>query len=591
MWIEIEGLNRGKLAEGDAVRAAAQLLQQSAQRCAAMQEVLEQLGRLARAPQPLWLYGEPGSGRHTAALALHALSGSEANGPLMLHRAEVEDILALWQEEPRRARPVLEALLGRVSGGTVVLDEGGVADLGFQAMVADLLANPPSARIVLITAAQSAADVGMRAELLSRLAHRCVRIPPLRLRKEEIGPLAQELLRRQGGNIELDASAQQLLAEQPLRGNFWQLEQLVRRLWSPAGGVISAEQLASQLRLHSPPSDDPLRLRELAQALSAVLRLVLPVMPEGPSRTSLPWSPLLLRRDERDPVGVYRLTRGPAPLDEGTLVAGLRPRPLPGGARSGDDPALSRLGRTWRGHLLALLRVLHRELTEGEVSLIELGLALLVAGPPLPPDKLLRFVLRRPVEFLPEETVALVKRLRAAAGEPDPGELICLEPRLSRSWGNVVRGLVPRADQEALLAHAGCCALCGEAVLGVWRLPDLSGVGETLPQPIADDRRGTVEPAELGAEAELEAEAELGAEAEAPTSPASTEALPAEVPQAPVQKPLPPSAISPLPALPPLLALRPLHWVVFSLLIAAALVAGTLFGLYLGRAGTAASFP
>lgn len=616
-----DALGRGLLIGGDEAQGALRLVQRSADRGPAMQEVLEQLVRLGRDSAPVWLYGEAGAGRHTAALALHALSAVAAGPVLVVHRSELQDVIALWREQDRGAGQLLGAILARAAGGTAIFDEGGAPDLDFQGLVSDLLglserrdgggkdgASWP-ARLVLITAAQAAADLGMLAELLGRLGGRCVRVPPLRLRRGEIGALATELTARSRADdgeaaTGLDFGAAALLTDQPLRGNVRQLALAAARLAArrPAGGELIAPDVAEILGLRAEPPADPLALRATGQALGEVLRLVLPLVPDGAEAEGEepPWAPLLLRRDERDPVGIFRLRAGPAPLDEAVVGAGLRPRPrgpigagggggAASGIRTGDEPSLSRLGPPWRGNLLGLLRALHRDLGAGELSLLDLGLALLLSGPPLPPQKLLRLVLRQPLDLTPEETAALLDRLELlqggapAQGRGAEGALRCEDPALGRSWADAMRGLVPRATQEALFRHARGCALCGEALWMSWRLPDLSGAGETLPLPVYADGSPApeVEP-QVEPTTAARAAAISGAPAPAPT-PAALE--PAAAPASSAEAAPAASAQSPVAVPPTMAALRPGHWVALSLLLALALVAGTLFGQLLVKRG------
>src|SRR5437879_3601996 len=107
------------------------------------------------------------------------MAGADLGAPPQRPRERTE-VRDRGSEEVRGAGQLLGALLSPAAGGTVVLDEGGAPDLELQGLVRDLLDVTLPARLVLITAAQSAADAGMLADLLGRLAPRCVRVPPLR---------------------------------------------------------------------------------------------------------------------------------------------------------------------------------------------------------------------------------------------------------------------------------------------------------------------------------------------------------------------------------------------------------------------------
>jgi hypothetical protein len=483
--------------------AALELISRSARRCPAVEETLEHLQRLSRDSHPVWLYGEFGAGRHTAAAALHALAAARTGSAalVIVHRSELKEAVELSHAASPAARKAgKELLLGlvhRARGGTLVLDEGATPDLSFQAAVLDLLGQRLPARLALITRAQSAQDAGMLAPLLARLTPRCVRVPPLRQRRDEIPALLADLLpggaaaeeEATGARVRDEAAV--LLVQHPFTGNLWELRHLAHRL---AGRVpVGAAELEQVL-----PAEEtvqPETLRELAQALYDLLRPLVPVFPADAARPGdeeledTPYAPLLLHRGEREPEWLAHLRLGPAPMDERRLVAGLQARPLgPGGTRTGDVPVLARLGPTWRGHLLSLLRAAHSELDDEaaqSLSLLMLGQALLLSGPPVSPERLVRLVLRLPLDLSEEETRVVTDRLRTvlAPGRRRPAPR-CSELQTGRLWTDAVRGLLP--DPAGLFAHAAACDRCDQTVRAFFRVPDISGAGDTLPQPVGE---------------------------------------------------------------------------------------------------------
>ena len=170
-----------------------------------MREVQEQLQRLARGEQPVWINGELGSGRQSAALTLHQQSGLRSGPCRVCHRAELAPIAALVLAESSAAQQEglsrLQALLTRTRGGTLILDEGGTPDPAFQVLVLELLRlrQSPATRLVLLTCANQEgageAEPPLLPALLSSLSGRLLRVPALRVRREEIADLALELWR------------------------------------------------------------------------------------------------------------------------------------------------------------------------------------------------------------------------------------------------------------------------------------------------------------------------------------------------------------------------------------------------------------
>lgn len=502
---------RGQAPADELLRAAPQALILSAERAAVMKDVLAQVQRLAGDNRPVWIHGEPGSGRRTAALALHALSHNRAQPIHFVHRGELGHVLELCREQTAAAWQAACDMLGELCaaarGGTLVLDEGPGPDPVLQDLLAELYAGRPGVRLVLVSQTPAGA-AALQPGLRGLLAGRAIALPPLRQRREEIAPLCEDVLRalspgaprpgadEDGGTsgLTLSEEAAALLREQPFHGNLWQLRHALRWIGRRAPGpAITAEDLAGHLPGH--PFDpgagqltDGDTVAEVAQALGELLGSMLPIIPAVPSAGGeLPWSPLLLVLPEGAEPGAGRLVLGPAPLDERRLVAGLQARPRgPGGARTGDAKALSRLGLTWRGHLLALLRAAYLELDEEHVrslGLVGLGRLLLLAGPPVSPDKLVRLALGQPVDLQEEETVALTRRLWTASGAGTGGasHSPCIDPALGRSWADAARGLLGDGPRDLFLAHADECARCTEALLAWWRVPGLLDAGDALP--------------------------------------------------------------------------------------------------------------
>ena len=202
--------------DSESAQAALARLGLSARRVGKMQELLDRLRRLSRGDQPVWISGELGAGRHSAALALHALSGRQAGPVLVLHGRELQPVLRLLEQpdadSATEARRWLLSCDEVVADGTLVIDEGGTMDLAVRGLFQDLLAMSLRTRLVLLTAEGAVpAALYQEADLLAHLRPRHVRVPPLARRKDEIYALCQEALREQAG-LDLNEDAAPLLA-------------------------------------------------------------------------------------------------------------------------------------------------------------------------------------------------------------------------------------------------------------------------------------------------------------------------------------------------------------------------------------------
>jgi transcriptional regulator of aromatic amino acid metabolism len=171
----------------------------------------EALPSAANSREPLFIAGEPGSGRRLLAAAVHR-AGTRAARPF------VSEDLARVPEGLREsglfgagAEPGLIAEAGR---GTLYIASIELLPPAAQARLADLLARGGSgaaarSRPRIIASAnrdlQEAARRGrFRRDLSDRLTARTLQVPPLRERPEDIGPIAQHLLRRRAAALGID---------------------------------------------------------------------------------------------------------------------------------------------------------------------------------------------------------------------------------------------------------------------------------------------------------------------------------------------------------------------------------------------------
>ena len=227
--------------------------------------VLRGAARGAATEAPLLILGEPGSGRSTLARALHAAS-PRAAGPLV----EVDVAVgppALFESElfGHRAGAFTGATadrdgrVARAAGGTLVLDHVEEMPLATQAKLLRLVAEGRYApvggddlaadvRFMAIAAAdlEERIERGVfREDLFYRLEVLTVRLPPLRRRRQDVGPLIDAVLadlseRFDRPGLELAPDARAWMASHPWPGNLRELRNLLEReVVSSADGVLN----------------------------------------------------------------------------------------------------------------------------------------------------------------------------------------------------------------------------------------------------------------------------------------------------------------------------------------------------------------
>jgi two-component system, NtrC family, response regulator AtoC len=223
------------------------------------------------------IQGESGTGKGVLAKAIH-YGSPRAHMPLLeLNCAALPDALLeseLFGYEPGAftdARRRKEGLLERANGGTVFLDEIGNMSSTVQAKLLRVLEDGTFMRlggtrnikidVRLVTATNTnlksaVANGHFREDLYYRLNVVRLDIPPLRERKEDILPLALDIV--QHFNRELSkrftgftAGAAELLQQYPWPGNIRELKNVIERtmILSP-DGEIEAVFLPEEIREH-----------------------------------------------------------------------------------------------------------------------------------------------------------------------------------------------------------------------------------------------------------------------------------------------------------------------------------------------------
>jgi DNA-binding NtrC family response regulator len=234
-----------------------------------MLRVFKQIAHAAASDVPVLITGETGTGKELVARAVHRHSRRAALPFVAVNcGALAEGVL-----ESELFGHVRGAFTGAVSdkkglfeqahGGVIFLDEIGETTPAVQVRLLRAIeegeVRPVGAsrvvRVDVRVLAASNRDLAaesrsgaFRRDLFFRLNVLEVHVPPLRERREDIGPLVSHFLRlmapRTGGQARITPEAVASLAQRPWPGNVRQLENTIERLALAArGGVIEVEDL------------------------------------------------------------------------------------------------------------------------------------------------------------------------------------------------------------------------------------------------------------------------------------------------------------------------------------------------------------
>ena len=234
----------------------------------ALRHVRAQIVRLARSMAPVAITGESGSGKELAARDIHAQSARADKAFVAVNCGAIPEALMEAEFFGYRKGAFTGAAEDRdgffqaANGGTLMLDE--VADLPLAMQVKLLRAiqerrvrkvgstveEPVDVRLISATHQNLAACVEagrFRQDLYYRLNVIELSLPPLRERKDDIGLLADAVLRRLSGGTQmrLSPAAMEALASHSFPGNVRELENILERALAFASGdTIEAQDLA-----------------------------------------------------------------------------------------------------------------------------------------------------------------------------------------------------------------------------------------------------------------------------------------------------------------------------------------------------------
>jgi DNA-binding NtrC family response regulator len=256
-----------------------------------MQGLLKRVARFAVADAPVVIFGESGTGKEVVARALHANSVRRERSFVAVNVAALpselleSELFGHVRGAFTGAATAKAGLFEAADGGTLFLDEIAEMPIGLQAKllrvlqdgevrrVGDTRAFAVDARVVCATHRDLGEQVQrglFREDLFYRLKVLTLRVPPLRDRREDILPLAEQLLCEHGRTgARLSPEAERIVSEYRWPGNVRELASAMKHgIALATEDVVRAEDLPEELTRVSvvpgQPGTPPPDLRALA---------------------------------------------------------------------------------------------------------------------------------------------------------------------------------------------------------------------------------------------------------------------------------------------------------------------------------------
>ena len=206
--------------------------------CAAMRSVEQVMRELAAGDAPVLIRAEAGAGKRTAAQRIHEMSIRRSQPFVALDCAKLT--VEILENSVMTAFLPGTVLLEEVANLTAacqeklmqVLERGKSGEPGSQAGVQD------AARLVFTTGRDLEAELSakrFREDLYYRISGVCLRLPPLRQRREDIAPLMRFFLTRYSGELgrrlpQLSLEAEQRLQDYAWPGNLRELQDVAKAI-------------------------------------------------------------------------------------------------------------------------------------------------------------------------------------------------------------------------------------------------------------------------------------------------------------------------------------------------------------------------
>ncbi|KUJ71203.1 sigma-54 dependent transcriptional regulator [Thiomicrospira sp. WB1] len=229
-------------------------------------ELRDTIERLAKYSMPLLIQGEPGTGKHRVAEAIHKLGDRHKKALYEIHGADFDDLENVILGQHQTGTTQLGELV-RADGGTLVVSNVDALSENGQNFLAQLVFDQSFVRpgdnkkisinLRLIALTQGglddlAAQGLFRDDLLQRLKVMPVEVPALRQHTEDIPDLIDYFLdyflTHEGLNYrEFDVAAQNVLRQYAWPGNYRELQNLIQRLLILGEGKITDDEVKQAL--------------------------------------------------------------------------------------------------------------------------------------------------------------------------------------------------------------------------------------------------------------------------------------------------------------------------------------------------------
>lgn len=233
---------------------------------------------IARTEIPVLILGESGTGKEVYAQLLHRLSGC---GDVSLKRMSCSTLDPVQMLQQMHDGSCKES--GTRQAGTLFLDAIDELDLGCQRALLSALPDGQGwsrthMRIISSSTRNLEGDINtgrFRKELYFRIAGVCLRLPPLRERREDIVALLEHFLRKYATHLEkvaprLDPETIDALVAYDWPGNIRELENLARNMVALGNGPLTTSSVRGMWssQTSSPNPDRSFSLKTAAKAAS-----------------------------------------------------------------------------------------------------------------------------------------------------------------------------------------------------------------------------------------------------------------------------------------------------------------------------------